>query len=373
MTRVPTVMMISNTARSFWLFRRHLIADLVARGCRVVCVAVPDDLVGQIKSLGAEFMPLPLSRSGMNPAAEIRSVWHLYRLLTTIRPAVVVTYTIKPNTYTPVLARLLKIPCLAVVTGLGYSFLDGSARAGLAARIMAFGVSFAPHIWILNNDDRLELQRRHVKWASRAQVIAGEGIDTSHFNAWPLPNNGFVTFLMNARLLKDKGVMEYAAAARIVRAKYPETRFLLIGGHDHGNPSAISDLEYTRIVKGGDITYLGTMADVRPHIAASDCNVLASYREGVPLVLLEGASMARPLIATDVPGCRDVVDNHQNGLLCRARDAGDLARAMFEFIALPYETRTQMGQAARDKILREFDVSIVLAAYHALLARYLKG
>lgn len=170
-------------------------------------------------------------------------------------------------------------------------------------------------------------------------------------------------FLMMGRLLADKGVREYVDAARTVRSRHPHARFQLLGDAAVANPSAIGEREVRAWAEAGTIEYLGSARDVRPYIAAADCVVLPSYREGVSRVLLEAASMARPIIATDAPGCRDIVEDGATGLLCKVRDAGDLAAKMQRMLMLTPDERAAMGLAGRNKVVNEFDERIVIERY----------
>lgn len=369
MKRSRTIMLVSNTARSFILFRRHLISDLISQGFRVVCVAAPDEYSTEIQSLGAVFRGVQMDRSGMNPWIEARCLGQLAALLRRERPALVITYTIKPNTYVPVLARVLGVPVLAVITGLGYAYIDLGIGAKIARALMRIGTGFANHIWALNDDDVQTLRTHHIPWARRIHVIPGEGVDTAYFAPRPGVPHTALHFLLSARVLIDKGVREYAQAAAKVHQTCPDVQFHMIGAIDPGNPNAIPPEEWQNILKQGHLIYHGTTHDVRSYIAQADCVVLPSYREGVPLVLLEGAAMAKPLIATDVPGCRDVVKEGRNGLLCRAGDAADLARAMMACIAMRAEQRAQMGQNARHHVIAQYDISIILDHYRHFITQ----
>lgn len=211
----------------------------------------------------------------------------------------------------------------------------------------------------------------------RARLLPGSGIDLDHFAAAPYPprhpDGAGPVFLMIARLLRDKGVSEYLAAARLLRSELPGARFRLLGKFDPDNRSGIARTVIEAAVAAGTIEYCPPVDDVRGAITAADCVVLPSYREGAPRTLIEAAAMARPLIASDVPGCRAVVDDGVNGLLCAARDGGSLADAMRRFAALPPDERAAMAAASRAKMEHEYGVAVVIAAYRAALAQTGKG
>jgi glycosyltransferase involved in cell wall biosynthesis len=199
--------------------------------------------------------------------------------------------------------------------------------------------------------------------------LPGSGIDLQRFQPYPAqqPAAAAFRFLLVARMLRDKGVEEYAAAARIVRQQLPEVQFQLLGPVDAHNPNSIPFERIAGWDSSGLIEYLKEADDVRPHLARADCVVLPSYREGVPHTLLEAAAMGRPIIATNVAGCKDIVEHQANGLLCKVKDAGDLAARMVEMVGLAPAQRLAMGQAGRNKVVAQFDENVVIARYlHAL-------
>jgi glycosyltransferase involved in cell wall biosynthesis len=261
------------------------------------------------------------------------------------------------------------IPFVPNVSGLGTAFLSGGALQFVAQTLYRHAFRTLETVFFQNSEDRdLFILRRLVRPA-QAQLLPGSGIDLAHFSADPMPQ-GPPVFLMIARLLRDKGVIEFAQAAKIVRESHPEATFCLLGALDAENRSAIPETLLREWEAEGILRYLGTAADVRPHIAASHCVVLPSYREGAPRTLIEAAAMARPVIATDVPGCRAVVDNGTTGLLCAARSGDSLAEACLQFLALPAAAQTAMGQAGRTRMEREYDEALVVQAYLSAIQRH---
>jgi glycosyltransferase involved in cell wall biosynthesis len=226
-------------------------------------------------------------------------------------------------------------------------------------------------VWFLNKDDRATFEEHGLIRGSEGRLLPGEGVDMTHFA--PVPGSPVVstpcTFLMIGRLLKDKGVFEYVEAARSVREAKPSVRFLLIGPADSANPTAIGIEQVRNWQNEGLVQYLGTVDDVRPAISASTCVVLPSYREGTPRCLLEAASMERPVVATNVPGCRDVVIDGSTGLLCAARDARDLAEKLLIITEMDSSGLKSMGQRARLHVRKAFDERLVIAEYLGALDR----
>jgi glycosyltransferase involved in cell wall biosynthesis len=198
---------------------------------------------------------------------------------------------------------------------------------------------------------------------AQTDLLPGSGIDLERFTPTPFPTRDGARFLLIARMLWDKGVGEYVEAARLLRSRYPNVEFCLLGFLDVRNPAAIGREQIAKWVKEGVVSYLGETHDVRSEIAAADCVVLPSYREGTPRTLLEAEAMGRPVVTTDAVGCREVVDDGVNGFLCKPRSATDLAQKMETILNLSHDSRAEMGRKGREKMEREFDERIVIAKY----------
>ncbi|WP_306120783.1 MULTISPECIES: glycosyltransferase family 4 protein [unclassified Roseitalea] len=364
------VLLTVNAAWNAYNFRRALIADLIADGHQVTVLAPFDDTAERLGAMGCDVVPLTMDLKGVAPHRDLalmrRYVDHFRRL----RPDAILSYTIKNNVYGGLAARRLTIPALPNVTGLGTAFLSGPALRRIAETLHRTAFYRAPTVFFQNGDDRdLFVERRLVR-EDQVRLVPGSGIDLDHF-APPERQEAStaLTFLLIGRLLRDKGVVEFVEAARRVRTSHPEARFQILGQLGAENRSAIDPETVQAWQEEGVIEHLGATDDVRPFIADADCVVLPSYREGTPRTLLEASAMARPVIATDVPGCRQVVDDRATGLLCRVRDADDLAEKMLAMIALGPDRRRAMGQAGRVRMEREFDQRIVVEAYRDALAR----
>ncbi len=311
-------------------------------------------------------MPIEVDRKGLNPIAELFLLSRLRLLLRRLRPSAYIGFTIKPNIYGALAASTLGIPVIANVSGLGTTFI----RPGVLQRIVTnlYRVAFRRAVVFFENaDDRQLFIERKIVRAENARLVPGSGIDLDRFAAAELPSEEII-FLLIARLIGDKGVQEFVDAARALRPRMPNLRFQLLGGIDEGNRTSIQQPELDAWVEEGVIEYLGETDDVRPFIASASAVVLPSYREGLPRSLLEGAAMARPLIATDVPGCRDVVEEGVNGFLCEPRDPASLADAMERLGSLPEQQRSSMGAASRRKVQEQFSEALVVRAYLDALA-----
>jgi glycosyltransferase involved in cell wall biosynthesis len=320
-----------------------------------------------MRELGVERIPIRLDRSGINPWADLNLLRAYRRLLERLRPVAYLGYTIKPNIYGSLAAASLGIPAIPNVSGLGTAFIRGGPLQQVASRLYKIGFRRSPVVFFHNGDDcQLFVERRMVR-PEQARVLPGSGVDLERFAPAPVAERP-PTFLFLGRLLRDKGVLEFVEAARSLRSGLPGACFQLLGPIDEGNRTAVTRQEIDSWVAQGVIDYLGTSDDVRPFIAAATAVVLPSYREGLPRSLLEAAAMARPLVAADVPGCRDVVEDGVNGYLCAVRDSDSLANAMRRLAELPRAERLAMGQAARRKVQAQFSEDFVIRAYLDILA-----
>jgi len=306
---------------------------------------------------------------GLNPVEELKLIQRFRRIFRSEKPDIILSYTIKNNIFGAIAARSCGIPFLPYMTGVGTAFLSGGLLWRIAKGLYRHAFARLPIIFFQNDDDRNLFVSCGLVKSSQARCLPGEGIDLEKFSATDYPEEtGAPVFLMVARLLRDKGVIEYVDAARRVSARIPKARFQLLGPANCENRSAINEDTVRGWHAEGMIEYLGETSDVRPHIANAHCVVLPSYREGTGRTLIEGAAMARPLIATDVPGCRSVVDREETGFLCEACNGGSLAATCLRFLALPHADKVEMGRAGRAKMEAEYDEAIVIAAYQQAIA-----
>ena len=362
------VLLTVNTTWNVWNFRQPLVRALLERGHRVTVLAPRDTSVAKIELLGCRFEHLEMNGGGLNPLELPRLARQFKSCFENDRPDIIFSYTIKNNLVGAMVAKRLGIPFVPNVTGLGTAFLSGKWLAGLTKWLYRFAFKVLPVVFFQNPDDRELFVEGGLIKPEQAQLLPGSGVDLEWFSPMALPDKSQRTlFLMVARLLRDKGVEEYVEAARLVRKRHPDVTFQLLGPLDASNRGAFKRTSLDNWIAEGVIEYLGEMHDVRPHMAASSCVVLPSYREGAPRTLIEAAAMARPVIATRVPGCTAVVDDNSTGLLCDAKSAESLADAVTRFMALSHEARVDMGLAGREKMLREFDQAIVVQAYLAAM------
>ena len=356
------VMFVANSSWNLANFRAPVIAALKAHGYRVAA-AVPDDSGAEaLRKAGVEVHPIEVDASGFSPVRDARLLFGYLRLFRRARPSAVFGFTVKPNIYASLAAARLKIPVVNTISGLGTGFLTGSLLEGLVSGLYRWSLARSARVFFHNAEDRHLFVARRLVTPSQAVVVAGSGVDLKRFEPVERRSaDGPPTFLFIGRLLTDKGAIEFAEAAAIVR-KMRSARFRMLGPLDD-HPKAVSRQAIEPFAADGTVELLGQVEDVRPYIAEADCVVLPSYREGLPRALLEAAAMATPVIASDVPGCRHAVDDGETGLLCEARSAHSLAEAMTAFAAMPARERAAMGARAREKAQREFSEAVVVDFY----------
>ena len=362
----------ANTAWNLANFRRPIIEALLERGDEVVVVAGQDDSQVRLQDIGCTVLNASVDAKGSNPVRDTALALELRRYYSRTKPDAVLNFTIKPVIYGTLAASSLGIPVINTITGLGTAFIKDNWITRVVETLYRQALPRSAQVLFQNGDDLELFRNRNLLGSTPFSLVAGSGIDLEHFAPSALPGETAVTFLMIARLLRDKGVKEFVEAARIIKAEHRDVRFQLLGPFGVENRTAITNDELVTWVNEGIIEYLGTTDDVRPFIARSTCVVLPSYREGMPRVLLEAAAMGRPLIATNVTGCREVVDHGINGLLCAARDALDLAHKMQDFLGLDHVERQRMGDASRGLAETHFDVHKVVQQYLDLVDAQLR-
>lgn len=370
-SKKPLVILVANTGFFISNFLEHFLERFSSLGWEVKVIAPPGpDIDERLTRFG--FVPLTrLSRKGANPAKELLFLGSLIGVYRRERPNLVCHFTVKPNIYGSLACGLLSIPSVAVVSGLGYLFLNKGVSSFIGRLLYRLAFVFPRKVMFLNREDLDLFLASRLVTSRKAVCLPGTGVDAHWFRPGCVQGverpEGKLVFLMIARLLWDKGIRQYLEAAEHVRAYRPDAEFWLLGPADTGNPSAVP-LSFVEVfAKKGAIRYFPATHDVRPYIAACDVAVLPSYREGVPRALLEPMAMEKPIIASDVPGCRDVIDDGKNGILVAPKDTSALAQAFGRLLDATAEERSRMGAAGRRKVLEEFENSIVLEKFMSSL------
>lgn len=368
------VCVVANSAWNLVNFRLGLIRALIAQG-HTVHILVPDGPeTAQMRDAGGQVHLVSMDCKGTHPLHDGWLCWQLLRQYRRLRPDVIVHYTIKPVIYGSLAARCLGIPVLNAITGLGTAFLSDGWLQRLVRKLYKLALPASPTVMFENPDDLALFVDGGLLQQRQAVQVPGPGIDVTHFTPCPLPDahGAAPVFLLVGRMLRDKGVVEFVEAARQVRQVFPAARFALLGFLGVENISAITQEQMDEWVAEGDVEYWGSTSDVRPMVAKADCIVLPSYREGMPRTLLEASAMGRPLVATDVPGCREVVQEGINGVLCQAKDAISLAQAMLRIAQLNPARRQALGLAGRQRVEDLFAEHHVINCYLRAISAMLK-
>lgn len=364
------VLIVGSFAPSLIRFRGPLIAAMIERGHSVVAAAPKIDpaTADALRDLGAEVREIPLRNVSLNPLALLRSLRAVRALIREERADVVLAYTIKPVIVAALAGRAESVErIVALITGAGYAFTGGREAKRLVSRAAAtllyrIALKRSDVIIFQNRDDeQLFRSLRLVARGRETHIVNGSGVDLEHFSPAPLPDR--LSFLMIARLLKDKGIREFAAAAKRLKAEHPEVPIALVGPFDP-SPDSLGQEELDELIRCG-IDYKGPLEDVRPAIAECSVYVLPSYREGTPRSVLEAMAMGRAIVTTDAPGCRETVREGENGFLVRPRDADSLYAAMMRFVDEP-GLAARMGPPSRKLAEAKYDVRQV----NANLLRY---
>jgi glycosyltransferase involved in cell wall biosynthesis len=371
------VLFVVNDA-GFFLSHRSMLADAVRRAGHDVHVACPDDPAAtQLRGLGYTHHPIRLSRGGRNAFQELRTALDLVGLYRNAAPDLVHLITIKPVLYGGIAARLSRVPCAVfAISGMGYVFLAEGRRAALQRRIIWAAYRLAlghrnSRLIVQNPDDRATFLAARATTEDRVLIVRGNGIDLDEYPARPQPD-GEPLVVLPARMLWDKGVGEFVEAARLLRARGVTARLALVGSAGSENPAVVPEARLRAWEAEGVVEWWGHRTDMPEVLARSSIVCLPSYREGIPRALIEAAATARAIVATDVPGCREVVRHRENGLLVPARNPAALAAALEELVARP-EVREAMGRRGRQLAEAELSAAVtigqVLSAYEALFGR----
>jgi glycosyltransferase involved in cell wall biosynthesis len=362
-----TVLVAANSTWNLVHFRGAILRELKRRGLRVVAVAPLDHSAQDLERIGVEVEPVAINARGVSPAADLRLVSDYKQIIDRVRPDAFLAFTTKPNIYGSIAAQARSVPVVNTITGLGTSFLTGRILQQIVTTLYRFALKHSYRVFFHNDDDKELFVGLKIVSGERADVVGGSGVDLQRFSPAPSKRaSSHTTFLFVGRLLRDKGAGDFAEAARIVRSQR-SARFQMLGSADK-HPKAVSDATLNGWKSEGVVEMLGTVSDVRPMIRMADCVVLPSYREGLPRVLLEAAAMGKPVITTDVPGCRHAVQHGSTGLLCEPRSPSSLARAMLRIIDMAAEERAAMGLRGRDLVRRKYSEDGVVGQYLEVLS-----
>jgi len=369
---IQTVAIVLNTSWNIYNFRLALIHALRNVGYNVILIAPRDEYSKKLEDEGFTYYDIKMNNKGINPFEDLLLIHNFYKLYRNIKPDILLNYTIKPNIYSSLAAKCLGIPVINNITGLGTVFLNNNISSHIARWLYKISLRKNSVVFQNRDDMRLFIEKKLLEEKS-VILIPGSGINTEHFKTKyrfsENKKNKKFTFLMIARLIKDKGIEEYIEAIRLVRQSdnRENCTFKILGSLYLSNPTAISQKELDSWIEEGLIEYLGHSDNVKEEIDNVDCVVLPSYREGLSRVLLEASSMEKPIITTNVPGCRDVVDDGINGYLVEVKNSVKLAEAINKMVNLPKKELLSMGKEGRKKVVNNFSQQKVIDKYLFLL------
>ena len=367
-----TVLIASNTIWSIWKFREELIRKLANDGYIVHTVGGMDKFPGnsweELSGLSARLWKIKVEGRGISPLSDLILFWQLFKIYKRLKPDVVLNFTPKMNIYGGLVCRILKIDYIPVINGLG----SGMLKQGIISYVMKFMYTSAlkgcPTVVFQNISDLEYFVRNGITPKSTATIIKGSGVNLDTFNYRKMISTPPVIFIFIGRLLKDKGIMEYLkASSEIISEKKGICKFHVAGYFDHGNPSCLSESEIDPFIRSGAIEFLGYSHNVPELIGSSTVVVLPSYREGMSKLLLEAASSGRPIIASDVPGCRELVKDRYNGFLCEPHSVASLKSAMLNMLGLSQQELVEMGERSRRMIEKEYDARSINHQYLFLI------
>jgi glycosyltransferase involved in cell wall biosynthesis len=357
------ILVLGSHAESLIIFRYDMLLAMAKEHEVIACVPESTPAVIQkLKNANIKYIDVKLARTGLNPIADLGTVYYLYKIFRRYRPDQVFLYTGKPVIYGSIAAKLAGVGKIySMITGIGSYFIHQDLKSRIVRSIMSIlykvALSFNTKVFFQNLDDVADFANGKIfNDPSRTVLTNGSGVNLQYFEQLPLPVNK-ISFLLTARFILAKGVIEYLTAAKQIKQQYPQVEFLLVGWYENKDES-IQPSIIQQYIDQGVIQYLGKLEDVRPALAQSSVFVLPSYREGTPKTVLEAMACGRAIISTNVPGCKETVNVDVNGFLVPARDVASLREAMEKFIINP-ELIVQMGQSSRELAVKKYDVNQV--------------
>ena len=351
------VLILANSDGGLYNFRRELMETLLRKG-HDVWVSVPMGYrVEYFKKMGCKMIDTAIDRRGANPIKDLKLFRFYRKLIRQIRPDIVLTYTIKPNIYGGLACRLFKIPYLCGITGLGSAIENGGILQHITLFLYLIALKKAQKVFF-ENEENLNLFYQKKIVINHNSLLPGSGVNLDVFPPLTYPQDNTIDFIFIGRIMKEKGIDEYLEAAQIIRNKYPNTRFHICGYSEEDYDAQLKKIQNSDVV-----IYHGKVKNIKEYLQKTHCTVLPSYHEGMSNALLESAACARPLISTNIPGCREAIDDGVNGYLIHPKDSADLIAKIERFLSLTLEEKKQMGLAGRQKAERQFSRQIVVDAY----------
>ena len=361
------------SANTYWYlinFRGGLIRKLIRNGCRVVAAAPRDEKFSKIvEALGCTLAPLTIKSDRVSPAGDLLLLFQYVRICLRFRPDVMLLFTMKPIIFGSFACLLCCCRYICTLTGMGSFFLRSRATKLVLKLLLKGSFIRASKVFVQNSEDRDYVTDLTLRYRTPIELVCGSGVNLETFSFRPMRDEGKPIFLLVARIIRDKGICEFFEAAKIIRNKGINAGFLIAGPLGVNNPTSLSSGDFQSLLSDDFVSYLGEVENVEDYIAQASCVVLPSYREGLSRVLLEASAVGRPIITTNVPGCRDLVIHGFNGFLCAARNSNELAEAMISFINLPFSEKQQFGRNSRKLAEQRYNEERVVSAYLSSLRK----
>lgn len=351
------VLFIANEYTTLINFRMELVKAVVATGYKVGVALPPHERVKEIEDLGCSFYPLKVCRRSTNPIKDIFLIKNVSKILKEFQPDIVFTFTIKPNVYGGISCSYMNIPYVATITGLGSSIENGGIMRRISLVLYKWGLKKAKIVFF-QNQGNMRLFSNEKVYLGKNDLLPGSGVNVERFKLMDYPSDDTINIAFVGRVMKEKGVEELFDAAEFIKAKYPNTTFHICGPCEEAYEDRLNRLQQAGIIK-----YHGTIKDMVPVYKKVHCVVLPSYHEGMANVLLESAACGRPIIASDIYGCREAIEDGVNGFLIESRNVESLKFALEKFVKLQCNEKRKMGIAGRQKMEKEFDRKIVVNKY----------
>jgi glycosyltransferase involved in cell wall biosynthesis len=359
-----SIVIIYNATHHVLLFKSELIKSIRENGYRVVVLASVDNYTEKLKEIVDEFHEIKLDSSGVNPIIDAYLIFQIFSICKSIKPTAILNFTIKPVIYGTLASRLLGgAPVINTITGLGTAFISSGFANKVAKFLYKFTFKYSHLVFFQNPDDQQFFRQLKIITKNNTKLIPGSGVDLLKFRPVENKKRDDIKILFIGRIIADKGIYELIESARIIKKEYSNVTFTLMGMLGVKNKTSISENEVDNWINEGLIEFIPFQDDIRSFLGDSDLVVLPSYREGTPKTLIEAASMGKPLIATDVPGCREVVLDGINGFLCQVKSSVFLADAIKKFIEMDYSYKIEMGLKSRELAEQKFDVHKVNNCY----------
>ena len=352
------ILILANFGMGLYNFRKELLEVLINQKNEVYISLPKDEYVPKLTSLDCKFIETKLDRRGTNPIRDLKLLLHYIQIINKLKPDIVLTYTIKPNVYGGIACSITKTPYITNITGLGTAIENKGIIQNITLMLYKVGLKNSSCLFFQNQTNLKFFVDQHIA-NSNTRLVPGSGVNLAHHTYEEYPKDDEKNkFLFIGRMMKDKGIDELLQAAKIVKEKYPNTQFDLIGGCEEDYHQQLNELEQLGIV-----TYHGQQKDVRSFIKESHATILPSYHEGTANVLLESASAGRVVLASRIPGCKETFDEEVSGIGFNVKNVDSLVETIIKFINLPYEQKKAMGMAGRKKMEKEYDRKIVINAY----------